>query len=109
MIKVQLVSRPALLTLSTITLPNRQFYCGWNNAAVLHVYLQPLLPNFADSVVTTTNPNETGERPRILGDVPRNSPIILNYAVRKPDGPARAKSKVYQTDYVEKWQGTDAG
>lgn len=87
-------------------------YGFWEKAMgyqVLHVYLQPLLPNFADSVVTTTNPNETGERPRILGDVPRNSPIILNYAVRKPDGPARAKSKVYQTDYVEKWQGTDAG
>jgi len=82
-------------------------YGFWEKAMgyeVLHVYLQPLLPNFAGHVATTTNPNETGKRPRIRGELPKNSPLILNYAVRKPLKSGAGKSKVYQTDYVEKWQ-----
>lgn len=83
-------------------------YGFWEKAMgyeVLHLYLQPLLPNFAGHVATTTNPNETGKRPRIRGELPKNSPLILNYAVRKPLKAGAGKSKVYQTDYVEKWQG----
>jgi SAM-dependent methyltransferase len=70
---------------------------------ILHLSLQPLLPAFSDRVVTTTNPNETGKRPRLKGDLPKHSPIILNYAVRKPTE-AQQERGVYQTDYVEKWQ-----
>lgn len=84
-------------------------YGFWQKAMgyeVLHLSLQPLLPNFALQVATTSNPNDTGKRPRIKGKLPKNSPIILNYAVRKPtDAAAEGKARVYQTDYVQKWQG----
>lgn len=70
---------------------------------VLHLSLQPLLPNFSDRLVTTTNPNKTGKRPRLKGDLPNNSPIILNYVVRKPVD-IQEERGVYQTDYVEKWK-----
>ena len=81
-------------------------YGYWEKAMgyeVLHVRLQPLLPNFALKVATTTNPNETGKRPRIKGNLPKNSPIILNFAVRKPLESAARADGVYQTDYVRKW------
>ena len=82
-------------------------YGYWEKAMgyeVLHLTLQPLLPNFADKIARTTNPNETGKRPRIRGDLPKNSPIILNYAVRKPTGAAERSDGVYQTDYIAKWK-----
>lgn len=69
---------------------------------ILQLFLQPLLPNFSDRVVTTTNPNETGVRPRLLGELPKNSPIIMCYAVRKR-AEAKGAGRAYQTDYVEKW------
>lgn len=81
-------------------------YGFWEKAMgyeVLHLSLQPLLPNFSDRVVTTTNPNKTGSRPRLSEAPPRNSPIILNYAVRKPVV-AQEERGAYQTDYVEKWK-----
>ncbi|NRB20448.1 MAG: methyltransferase domain-containing protein [Rhodobacteraceae bacterium] len=84
-------------------------YGFWEKAMgyeVQHVYLQPLLPNFAKHVATTTNPNKTGKRPRIKGGLPKNSPLILNYAVRKPDGLFKESAKVYQSDYVAKWPDT---
>lgn len=71
---------------------------------VLHLTLQPLLPNFSDRTARTTNPNVTGKRPRILGDLPKNSPIILDYVVRKPAHKNEHDRGVYQTDYVEKWR-----
>ena len=86
-------------------------YGFWEKALgyeVLHVYLQPLLPNFAKKIATTTNPNITGNRPRIKGELPKNSPLILNYAVRKPAISSKKKAGVYQTDYVEKWKDTVA-
>lgn len=81
-------------------------YGFWEKAMgykVLHLSLQPLLPNFSDRVVTTTNPNETGIRPRLQGDLPNHSPIILNYVVRKPVD-IQEERGVYQSDYVEKWK-----
>lgn len=71
---------------------------------VLERTLQPLLPNFADRVRTTTNPNDTGKRPRINGKPPQHSPIILNYVVRKPITGSEKTGGVDQTDYQRKWQ-----
>ncbi|WP_439524119.1 class I SAM-dependent methyltransferase [Marivita sp.] len=71
--------------------------------AVLHCSLQPLMPMYAHKVVTTTNPNETGVRPRLSGDLPGGG-IILNYAVRKPLKAQSSNPKVYQSDYVNRWQ-----
>ncbi|WP_299968691.1 class I SAM-dependent methyltransferase [uncultured Roseobacter sp.] len=81
-------------------------YGHWEKAmgyAVLELSLQPLLPNFADWVARTTNPNVTGKRPRIKGKLPKHSPIILTYAVRKPLVGRAGGSGTYQTDYVGKW------
>lgn len=72
---------------------------------VIDLTLQPLLPNFIDRTAKTTNPNVTGVRPRILGKLPMNSPLMLVYAVRKPLTPREADRGIYQTDYVEKWDG----
>jgi SAM-dependent methyltransferase len=86
-------------------------YGFWEKAMgyeVLELFLQPLLPNFSDRVVTTTNPNETGVRPRLLGDLPKNSPIIMCYTVRKPTE-AAGTGRAYQTDYVEKWHDETHG
>lgn len=80
-------------------------YGFWEKAMgyqVLQLILQPLLPNFADRVVTTTNPNVTGVRPRLEGKLPNNSPIMMCYAVRKPLED-KETTGAYQTDYVEKW------
>ena len=80
-------------------------YGFWEKAMgyeVLQLILQPLLPNFSDRVVTTTNPNVTGVRPRLQGKLPNNSPIMMCYAVRKPMGDSETRG-AYQTDYVEKW------
>ncbi|MEO0946455.1 MAG: methyltransferase domain-containing protein [Pseudomonadota bacterium] len=80
-------------------------YGFWEKAMgyeVLELFLQPLLPNFSDRIVTTTNPNETGVRPRLQGELPKNSRIIMCYAVRKP-AEATGTGRAYQTDYVEKW------
>ncbi len=82
-------------------------YGHWEKAmgySVLELYLQPLLPNFANLVAKTTNPNQTGKRPRIKGELPKNSPIILNYAVRKPVSKNKESPGTYQTDYVNKWK-----
>ena len=82
----------------------------WEKAmgySVLELSLQPLLPNFADQVVRTTNPNKTGKRPRLKGKPPKNSPLILNYAVRKPLSTAKQTAGTYQTDYVAKWDFGD--
>ncbi len=73
---------------------------------VLHCSLQPLLPVYAHRVVTTTNPNETGKRPR-LSDKLVDGGIILNYAVRKPKRSKKTDGRVYQSDYVKRWD--DAG
>ncbi|MCK0151191.1 class I SAM-dependent methyltransferase [Marivita sp. S6314] len=70
---------------------------------VLHCSLQPLMPMYAHKVVTTTNPNETGKRPRLSGDLPGGG-IILNYAVRKPKRATKSGDKVYQTDYQNRWE-----
>ncbi len=81
-------------------------YGYWEKAMgyeLLHLRLQPLLPNFALHVATTTNPNKTGLRPRIKGKVPKHSPIILDYAVRKQSGAGSQGGNVYQTDYIKKW------
>lgn len=80
-------------------------YGFWEKAMgyeVLQLILQPLLPNFSDRVVTTTNPNVTGARPGLSGKLPMNSPIMMCYAVRKPLG-GGVPQKAYQTDYVRKW------
>ncbi|MBO9407705.1 methyltransferase domain-containing protein [Shimia sp. R9_1] len=70
---------------------------------VLECELQPLLPMFAHRSVGTTNPNETGVRPRLLGKLP-DGPVILSYAVRKPlQKRADKGTKVYQTDYQARW------
>ncbi|WP_371170590.1 methyltransferase domain-containing protein [Aliiroseovarius sp. 2305UL8-7] len=82
-------------------------YGFWEKAMgyeVLDMILQPLLPNFSDRVVTTTNPNVTGVRPRLKGKLPNNSPIVMCYVVRKPMGQVDTRG-TYQTDYVEKWNG----
>lgn len=70
---------------------------------VLHCTLQPILPMYARKVVTTTNPNITGKRPRLSHELSAGG-IILNYAVRKPKGRTRSGNKVYQTDYENRWQ-----
>jgi len=69
---------------------------------ILHCNLQPLMPMYANRVVTTTNPNETGKRPRLSGELPAGG-IILNYAVRKPKRSSKSVDKVYQTDYENRW------
>lgn len=69
---------------------------------VLNCALQPLMPMHAYKVVTTTNPNETGKRPRLSGAL-ADGGIILNYAVRKPLQAAGSGDKVYQTDYENRW------
>lgn len=79
-------------------------YGFWEKAMgyeVIQLILQPLLPNFSDRVVTTTNPNVTGVRPRLQGKLPQNSPIVMCYAVRKQADAGTGRA--YQTDYVEKW------
>ena len=86
-------------------------YGFWERAMgydVLEVFLQPLLPNFARRLATTTNPNVTGKRPRINGALPKNSPIILNYAVRKASTADSRAGEVYQSDYVRKWNDREA-
>jgi len=60
------------------------------------------MPMYANRVVTTTNPNETGKRPRLSGELPAGG-IILNYAVRKPKRSSKSVDKVYQTDYENRW------
>lgn len=70
---------------------------------VLHCSLQPLMPMHANKVVTTTNPNETGKRPRLSAAL-ADGGIILNYAVRKPKTGTKSGDKVYQTDYENRWQ-----
>lgn len=69
---------------------------------VLHCALQPLKPAHALKVVTTTNPNVTGKRPRLSGPLAEGG-IILDYAVRKPEGDSGSADRVYQTDYLNRW------
>ena len=79
------------------------FWEGTLGYEVLHCSLQPLMPMHARKVVTTTNPNVTGKRPRLSGQL-ADGGIILNYAVRKPLKDAGTGEKVYQTDYENRWQ-----
>ena len=79
------------------------FWEGTLGYEVLHCSLQPLMPMHARKVVTTTNPNVTGKRPRLSGPL-ADGGIILNYAVRKPLKGAKSGEKVYQTDYENRWQ-----
>ncbi|MEP2531114.1 class I SAM-dependent methyltransferase [Shimia sp.] len=75
---------------------------------VLQCALQPMLPMFAYRVVTTSNPNKTGVRPRLQGKLPEG-PVILTYAVRKPlEGAGDGSDKVYQTDYQQRWAESDS-
>jgi len=84
-------------------------YGFWQKAMgyeLIECFLQPLLPAFAEKVVTTTNPNETGKRPR-LSDKLAPGGIMLIYAVRKPSDTApEGLRRAYQTDYTEKWSNT---
>ncbi|OUS08357.1 hypothetical protein A9Q96_02555 [Rhodobacterales bacterium 52_120_T64] len=80
-------------------------YGFWEKALgyeVLHCSLQPLMPMYANKVVTTTNPNITGKRPRLSGALTSGG-IILNYAVRKPKHRVKSGGKVFQTDYMNRW------
>ncbi|WP_339107544.1 methyltransferase domain-containing protein [Thioclava sp. GXIMD4216] len=70
---------------------------------VLDLKLQPMLPNFANAFATTTNPNDTGKRPRLSRQLPLNSPVMLLYVVRKPLEGSLGDGSVYQTDYMRKW------
>jgi len=70
---------------------------------VLHCTLQPILPMDALKVVAMTNPNVTGKRPRFSRKLPERG-LILNYAVRKPEGAIPSDAGVYQTDYEVRWQ-----
>ncbi len=72
---------------------------------VLACNLQPLLPKHADHVVTTTDPAVTGKRPRLRGTLP-NSPVILDYVVRKTQ-PTAGTATVKQTDYARRWDEAD--
>ncbi|MFU8824353.1 class I SAM-dependent methyltransferase [Yoonia sp.] len=80
-------------------------YGFWEKAMgyeVLELLLQPLRPASMHKVARTSNPNKTGVRPRIIGKLPDNSPIIMHYAVRKPllRGDVRTAQ---QTDYLKRW------
>lgn len=80
-------------------------YGFWQKAMgykVLDLILQPTLPAFAYKIARTTNPNITGVRPRIKGDLPNNSPIIMHYVVQKPIT-GGLSGHAYQTDYQLKW------
>ncbi|EAQ23145.1 class I SAM-dependent methyltransferase [Roseovarius sp. 217] len=74
---------------------------------VLHCALQPIKPAHARKVVTTTNPNVTGKRPRLSGSLAEGG-IILDYAVRKPKRSTKSADKVYQSDYVNRWTAPEA-
>ena len=73
---------------------------------ILHCSFQPLRPMHAFKVVTTTNPNVTGKRPRLSGPL-ADGGIILNFSVRKPAIARNSSDKVYQTDYAHRWQKED--
>ncbi|WP_297772415.1 class I SAM-dependent methyltransferase [uncultured Roseovarius sp.] len=75
---------------------------------VLRCALQPLKPAHALKVVTTTNPNVTGKRPRLSGALAEGG-IILDYAVRKPQRATKSADKVYQSDYLNRWTEAEAG
>ncbi|MBK5934213.1 hypothetical protein C8N32_10261 [Rhodovulum imhoffii] len=70
---------------------------------LLECRLQPIRPAHAEKAVRTSNPNVTGKRPRLLGDIP-STPIMLDYAVRKTRPSGQAPQGAYQTDYLEHWQ-----
>jgi hypothetical protein len=70
---------------------------------VMRCNLQPFLPVYAYKVITTTTPNVTGKRPRLSDTLPDGG-IILDYAVRKPKSGAKSADKVYQTDYMNRWE-----
>lgn len=74
---------------------------------VLDLFLQPMRPAHAERMVRMTNPLETGARPRIRGHLPPGIPLIMAYAVRKPDEGRPAGSRAYQSDYVRRWNRED--
>lgn len=85
-------------------------YGFWQKAMgyeVLDLLLQPMRPAHSRMTARATNPNETGVRPRILGDLPPASPVILHYVVRKPLT-QQTGDGVYQTDYMNRWSDADA-
>lgn len=83
------------------------FWEGTLGYEVLHCSLQPLSPMHARKVVTTTNPNITGNRPRLSASL-ADGGIVLNYAVRKPLNSTKSDMKVYQTDYEKRWALAEA-
>ncbi|MDN5786452.1 class I SAM-dependent methyltransferase [Pseudorhodobacter sp.] len=87
-------------------------YGYWEKARgyeVIDVILQPFRPAVALKGVRTTNPNVTGVRPRLLGVLPENAPVMINYVVRKPLTKKKRGGGVYQTDYMNKWDDAEAG
>ena len=79
------------------------FWQGTLGYDVLDLKLQPLRPKLAHRTATTTNPHDTGARPRVKGKLPSGAPVILAYAVRKPVDRSRDGADVYQTDYMKRW------
>jgi SAM-dependent methyltransferase len=79
------------------------FWASSLNYEVLECVYQPLRPHAARNVITMSNPLETGRRPRLASNLPPNSPIILNYVVRKPLGSAVGEQLVNQSDYTRRW------
>lgn len=75
---------------------------------VLNLILQPMRPAMTDRATTTTNPNETGMRPRALDEIPPRAPLMLIYAVRKPVSGSKNGADVHQTDYKARWAGAEA-
>lgn len=70
---------------------------------ILSVNMVPLRPVFIGKEIAMTNPIVTKKRPRFATPLPTNSPIILDYVVRKPLTPAEPKLPVYQSDYAFRW------
>ncbi len=83
----------------------------WVNAMgyeLLSVELVPLRPKYIGQSYGLSNPLETKKRPRISGDLPVDSPIILDYLVRKPLKAHTPPKKIMQSDYAARWEESDA-
>lgn len=74
---------------------------------VLHVRLQPLMPRYAENVITVTNPNQTGVRSRFSESVNGMSTIIMDYAVVKQitRDDRELSANTYQGAYELRWDG----
>ena len=87
-------------------------YGYWEKAMgyeLLHLTLQPILPAHFAKTSGTTNPNKTGRRPRLQRPLPVHSPVIMNYAVRKPRDKTAAPGDIYQSDYQTRWDTGEPG